>query len=168
MANTHNKKRKKGYHEVDGRARRHAKHTKPFKITQNGRTRELATVGTAATGSRTVQSNARRQLSMLGRLSMCELSVGDERQRSEQDERGQALVRQLEQLNENGIQNEMTGCHRSWNGSWDKHWSELGLSTHTNNKQFLCVRLWRGTCYGRRVLLSSFFLLLLLSPRIAP
>ena len=32
-----------------------------------------------------------------------------------------------------------------------------GFSTHANNKNFLCVRLWKGTCFGQRVLLSSFF-----------
>ena len=37
--------------------------------------------------------------------------------------------------------------------------SERGVSTHANNKKFLCVRLRKGTCFGRRVLLSSFFLL---------
>ena len=30
-----------------------------------------------------------------------------------------------------------------------------GFSTHANNKKFLCVRLWKGTCFGRRVPLSS-------------
>ena len=38
--------------------------------------------------------------------------------------------------------------------------SEWGGSTHANNRKFLCVRPWKGTCFGRRVLLSSFFFLL--------
>ena len=33
------------------------------------------------------------------------------------------------------------------------------MSTHANNKKFLCVRLWKGTRFCRRVLFSSFFFL---------
>ena len=33
----------------------------------------------------------------------------------------------------------------------------------SNNKKVLCVRLWKGACFCRRVLLSSFFFLLLSS-----
>ena len=38
------------------------------------------------------------------------------------------------------------------------HRSE-GVSTHASDKKFLCVRLSKGICFCRRVLLSSFFLL---------
>ena len=41
--------------------------------------------------------------------------------------------------------------------------SEWGVSTHAINNKFLCVRLWKRTCFGRRVLLSSFFFFLLSS-----
>ena len=47
--------------------------------------------------------------------------------------------------------------------------SEWGISTHANNKKFLCVRLWKGIWFCRRVLLSFFllsFFFLLLSFRI--
>ena len=35
-----------------------------------------------------------------------------------------------------------------------------GVSAHANNKKFLCVRLWKGKCFGRRVLLYSLFFFL--------
>ena len=34
------------------------------------------------------------------------------------------------------------------------------MSTHAKNKKFLCVRLWKGTCFCQRVLLSSSFFFL--------
>ena len=103
------------------------------------------TVGTAATCSRTVQSNPKRggSISMFDELTMCELSVGDERHQSEQDDGNKHWYDNWNNWNENWVQNEMTGGHkielteghRSWNNLiWDKHWIQ--------NKMTGCRRIW--------------------------
>ena len=66
-------------------------------------------------------------ISMLGGLTMWELSVGDQRLQSEQDERGQQFVRQLEQLgcenwsSENGQKIGLTDGHKIEHDGWSGH-----------------------------------------------
>ena len=66
---------------------------------------------------------------MLCGLTMCELSVGDERQHSEQDEGDKNWHDNWNNWDENWVQNEMTDGHRSWN---NKNW-------YANRKTIGCV-----------------------------
>ena len=74
------------------------------------------TVAVDATSSRTVQSTEGGIITMLGDLTMCELSVDDGEQQIEQDEVDRNRCNDCNDRIEKGVQNEIMNGHK--NASW--------------------------------------------------